>query len=1232
MISFQRYYNLDENTLYSNPAEKDALVADKERVASAFMFNFWAMLGLINATTPTQRNLVLKHFKTDKKLRLTSIGDDNHDISLSLKLAVDAGFFLNQTTPNEITRFLVKLKSGQIDAIDNKVVYEWAKKIKPNFSVLLTNPRMKAAWKTFIDGKGVVDISHIAVQLKTLANRFPESGDFKVFAKKFGKLSVKNLAAANLASVTPAPTPATIATAQAVKSPAISTSAAPQTPAPVPAPSTPVAPMVAVVATPKPITIKATSAAKIATVTPTKPVVTPQNDMTNIIKKALSKEDEIVLIGFIHRILKSIIRSDYTGDEVFEEWFKEFNLNIDLASLDVIRAGIENALTEDEFHSFARDMKAFLSEFDNKYPGAMAKAIDTFNFEAMLSTSGKMLFELLILAMALVAYDKQYVSFFDRVMGYFKSSYQLPTDAKSIHTIMIAKSIGIGEQYVERMSNIIQNYSPLSSKQLATVYRLFDNYSPASISATDAELVGAHYINLYKQQKTATVAGIVESFDRNATIRKFFDQSLLICQNILYKWNEFAPLYRIQKDAVERVMASYDIASKVTFYIGLVRGVIDMEELGVNVKETAHELIAMAKKDIDALPPTDIVNDLDRRTYVVSGADLLIDATDYFKKLWRINYPLYGSDHDMTPEMIYYFRKFNDIFGVKYTNPIFSGYADITENGVNESTLKSIDSIVTHIAKQAENKVTATSIIKLRIVDNMITAMKESGDVEEITSTLMTYALSIFDDVKKDSDEAKAIFRNLRPRQMYYGSRTDSLLKKLQNCNSDTVIKWVRKMAEYNDYSSIGADNYKNSKRAQKQYWVAGISSIIMDCLHDPVASDYLNSILDDVPANVVNGIRANLVGMDILKSEIENGAIKPFISIDTNRIRTMLVYNDLDLSTVLAPIKIRKNKGESFVDYIKRARDDINKNMKNVDSILGDLKVEEVTNDIDINAINYKMITDEYAGRHGNLAPKILKAFNVHLSHEEFDEFRKNNFGDGSVIPAYHGTGGTAASMILRYGFKVIKASDSSVVGRMLGNGIYFSNKVDKVGQYVSESGYARRAGYKGYIFQLDTNLGKRGSDYRAAGLGGDRIRSPEWCVFNPRAQARILRVYEVIMLPRQQVFSALKRMTVESFSVMVEPVNITSYVFRDGIIPVLNKAGELEYMDFEEALETKRINRKNFDVSQQGPVIVFKNTDETVMYDYRFVNMIENDATARKTYIRYMTRDMGLDFSPES
>jgi len=142
---------------------------------------------------------------------------------------------------------------------------------------------------------------------------------------------------------------------------------------------------------------------------------------------------------------------------------------------------------------------------------------------------------------------------------------------------------------------------------------------------------------------------------------------------------------------------------------------------------------------------------------------------------------------------------------------------------------------------------------------------------------------------------------------------------------------------------------------------------------------------------------------------------------------------NDINFGSLVTSSVGRRKRGEKWKDYFNRAK----ASNINSSSALGDELVTLANEDV-------TKITKLYnksfrSGNHGDVYTKFNKVYTSSLKYPEFDDFRKNNFGDGTITPAFHGTGGIAASMILRYGFKVIKSSDSSVVGRMLGSGIYF-------------------------------------------------------------------------------------------------------------------------------------------------------------------------------------------------
>lgn len=207
-----RAQELYENTLFTTPQDKTALVADPSRVANAFLLNFFGTLGMINATKPAQKRALLTFLKTDKKLRIDTIDDTNLDISLSLKLASEAGFFIQTTTVAEITRFLVKLKTGQIDHIDSAVVGKWAVGMKPAFLAYIKDPAARRIFNQFrMDEGKTIDVSSMAVVLKTRVNKMGDGGDFQRFAKRFIGLTAISPSATTpvaAAPVTPTAQPA----------------------------------------------------------------------------------------------------------------------------------------------------------------------------------------------------------------------------------------------------------------------------------------------------------------------------------------------------------------------------------------------------------------------------------------------------------------------------------------------------------------------------------------------------------------------------------------------------------------------------------------------------------------------------------------------------------------------------------------------------------------------------------------------------------------------------------------------------------------------------------------------------------------------------------------------------------------------------------------------------------------------------------------------------------------
>ncbi len=305
---------------------------------------------------------------------------------------------------------------------------------------------------------------------------------------------------------------------------------------------------------------------------------------------------------------------------------------------------------------------------------------------------------------------------------------------------------------------------------------------------------------------------------------------------------------------------------------------------------------------------------------------------------------------------------------------------------------------------------------------------------------------------------------------------------------------------------------------------------------------------------------------------------IKPYEGMTIDRLREVMAYNNIQF-----PILPRK-QGESYSAFHERVKENAVNAKPNV------LYAEEIK----ITDAEKKRLTVEFESRnshkHGTYF-EVLRAFDVNIPVQasEWVDFANEKAGkENKVIsPVYHGTGSIGASMILRYGFAVVESTDKSVVGRMLGDGIYFSDVVDKVAQYIGDAGYSRGIGTKGYIFEMDAQLGEQWVDHQSAGVPSATYQkdvvSPEWAVFKPNGQLRIRRAYEVQLISKNDMLSIQQKALTESFTDSIRGKETANYVFMDGMIPVT--ADRMVRFD-----SLSRVGRGIIDVSGKGPIVVIK------------------------------------------
>ena len=360
-------------------------------------------------------------------------------------------------------------------------------------------------------------------------------------------------------------------------------------------------------------------------------------------------------------------------------------------------------------------------------------------------------------------------------------------------------------------------------------------------------------------------------------------------------------------------------------------------------------------------------------------------------------------------------------------------------------------------------------------------------------------------------------------------------------------------------------------------------------------------------------------------KIENENSPIKPLVSVTPERLTEILKFNHIDIPGD----KVKVSDVRTYDELITYTTDAV----KGVS--LNDMSVEEVEMDsAQLERLTADMHRAKRNGVHGKAGMKIRRVFKAELPLQvrSQEAWIDDDPTQEIINPMYHGTGSIAASIILRNGFAVIKSGDASVVGRMLGDGVYGAIHIDKSQQYIGDAGYSRNAGMIGYIFAMNAALGKKGKDYDAAGVDGGnsnfRVASPEWCVFTPNAQFKIETVYEVEIADDAAMQEILKNNKEEvneavSFSNFITEAKTTSnkqlrFTFVNGRVPI----GKSKVVEFEDFKGNKNVY---IEKSAYGPVVVMNNTKNEGSWMYKSpTDFQSNDPDKYKQYLSLLKKKL--------
>ena len=430
-----------------------------------------------------------------------------------------------------------------------------------------------------------------------------------------------------------------------------------------------------------------------------------------------------------------------------------------------------------------------------------------------------------------------------------------------------------------------------------------------------------------------------------------------------------------------------------------------------------------------------------------------------------------------------------------------------------------------------------------------------------------------------------------------------------------------------------------------------GTESWSNDCtlLSTRVISDYLTTDAVDQSVlsqlyNSANEYSSKTIADKLAQSHVlfeinnqimsDENPIKPYGELHKDRLLEVLSHNNVDLTSH----GIETRFGASFYvleDYIKNKAKQI--------KMLDDVKATQVVmNDFDLDTMSLEY--DKFNNRaHGNIAVKFLRSFNVDipLMNKEYDKFLAMFDGKldadhaNYIYPMFHGTGSVAASMILRYGFAVISEGDPSTAGRMLGDGIYLTNVIDKCSQYIGDrgcDGWDENVKNTGFILECEVQLGAQGYDKFHVTDGTDEekrlnIVSPEWVVFYPNMQIKIKKAHEVEVVYTEYMDNLKKKRGImESnikpfkqflFEGKTGNKEALTYIFRDGNIPV----SEDKYVKFEDFDPKAFGDNIKLDYTGSGPAVIIYNDKKTHTRIVPMITHFMRDQRLMDEYLSYLT-----------
>lgn len=597
---------------------------------------------------------------------------------------------------------------------------------------------------------------------------------------------------------------------------------------------------------------------------------------------------------------------------------------------------------------------------------------------------------------------------------------------------------------------------------------------------------------------------------------------------------------------------------------------------------------------------------------------LLSNRIDLYKEIYQKKQWIVFTVNDMKDLLtksntITFTREFADmIFGntTKEPKDRWQQCKDFLIKKINENPNMS-DGLID--GKQLLNDEYQTFLLKnfkdrLKTINLINTCLRYYSLNEKEKNKLFDFLIKIFDNEQNLTD----FISNHISNHIFKNTTLITLLSKLTDINSiKTLMNNNLQISNVTIPSLLNDWNFLN---------------IIIDKLDDIKVTnedfdEYINTVFKDKKlTTVINGIRKNILYSAFVKDIYDDNKslIQPIEKMTQERINQVLKFNNVSIKL---PTELRKKKNEKLKPYLNRIKNNIHK--MEISKPLHIDKIEETEEELEIKSAEYLKY---YNGNHGNSAIEFLESFNVDMPNDDLKQWMIDN-PEPTVIPGFHGTGSIGASMILRFGFKIIPAGDKSIVGRMLGDGIYISNIIEKAAQYIGDTGFSRRRGTIGYILETECYIGQKEINHKVAGDSRDRILSPEWVIFDPRSQIKIVKAHKVKMTSKKYINYLKNKHKVKinenkyfGKKILNENklMNMITYIFYDGNIPDENGT-IIPFEDF----ETKYKNNSNIIVTygQYGPEVNIKTNADIIGSVHIPTTLIFKEQNPENLYDKYLS-----------